>query len=63
MFERLEIHPQGPPDIAAALILHCGDRTAEVRSSSENADLATRKANAAKIEDVEVAGVSCADWP
>ena len=57
--ERLEIHPEGPPDVAAALVLHCGDRSAEVRQLVEKiAGLATRKGNAGKIEDVQVAGVA-----
>ena len=57
--ERLELHDGGPPEIAAALILHCGDRAADVRKTTESiVALATRKAGADKIEEVRVAGAT-----
>jgi type II secretory pathway pseudopilin PulG len=57
--EQLEIHAGGPPDIAAALVLHCGDRTDEVQKIVEKiVALATRQGGVDKIDEVEVAGVS-----
>ncbi|HEX4147296.1 MAG TPA: DUF1559 domain-containing protein [Pirellulales bacterium] len=56
--ERFEIDENGPPDVAAALVFRCGDRTDEVRKIvGKIVALATRQGGADQIEEVQVSGV------
>jgi hypothetical protein len=57
--ERVDIHADGPPDVVAAMTIHCGDRADEFRKAvGKIVVLATREGGLEKIEKVEVAGGS-----
>jgi hypothetical protein len=57
--ERLEIPEHGPPEVAAAMIVDCGEHKEEVRKAIDKiVVLATRQGGVEKIADAQVAGVT-----